>query len=79
VGGHAALVNETPDGLATRFNRESSVLDRREWNLDDGTAPFYGSYRCADGRCISVGCIEPPYYSALARVLGLSADPVFAN
>ena len=28
----------------------------------DGGAPFYNVYACADGRYMSVGCIEPHFY-----------------
>jgi alpha-methylacyl-CoA racemase len=45
----------------------------REANLLDGAAPFYDSYRCADGRYVAVGAIEPAFFAALLRGLGL--DP----
>lgn len=45
-------------------------------NPTDGRAPFYGSYRCADGRWYAVGAIEPPFYTALLDALGLhDVDP----
>ena len=37
----------------------------------DGGAPFYRSYLCKDGRSISVGAIEPHFYSQLLDILGL--------
>lgn len=42
-------------------------------NLLDGGAPFYDTYTCADGRFMAIGAIEPPFYAALLRGLGL--DP----
>jgi alpha-methylacyl-CoA racemase len=53
--------------------------DRRGVNLLDGGAPFYRAYRCADGKYVAVGCLEPQFYAALLRVLGLVGDPVFAD
>jgi alpha-methylacyl-CoA racemase len=49
--------------------------DRRE-NLLDGAAPFYDTYRCADGKWIAVGALEPQFYAILRERAGLS-DPVF--
>ncbi len=42
-------------------------------NLLDGGAPFYATYRCADGHWIAVGAIEPQFYAALLERMGL--DP----
>ena len=47
--------------------------DRPDSNLLDGHAPFYDTYRCADGRYVAVGALEPQFYAALLTVLGL--DP----
>jgi len=46
----------------------------RGTNLLDGAAHFYGVYRTADARYLSVGAIEPEFYAALLDGLGL--DPV---
>ncbi len=48
----------------------------RQDNLLDGGAPFYGSYACKDGRFVSVGPIEPQFYSVLREKLQLT-DPIF--
>jgi alpha-methylacyl-CoA racemase len=41
-----------------------------------GRAPFYGVYPCADGKWFSVGAIEPKFYAAMLRILGLDdVDP----
>ncbi|MBK7720914.1 MAG: CoA transferase [Austwickia sp.] len=42
-------------------------------NLLDGGSPFYDCYRCADGRYVAVGALEPAFYAALISGLGL--DP----
>jgi len=41
-------------------------------NLLDGGAPFYGTYRCADG-WMAVGAIEAPFFAVLLDKLGI--DP----
>jgi alpha-methylacyl-CoA racemase len=40
-------------------------------NLLDGAAPFYGCYRCADGKWVAVGAIEPQFYALLMQMLEL--------
>jgi alpha-methylacyl-CoA racemase len=45
--------------------------DERGANLLDGGAPFYGTYETADGRCISLGALEPKFFKLLAEALGL--------
>jgi alpha-methylacyl-CoA racemase len=47
--------------------------DERGTNLLDGGAPFYDTYRTADGRHIAVGALEPKFYAELLARLGL--DP----
>ncbi len=39
--------------------------DRRGTNLLDGGAHFYRTYRCADGKYVAVGAIEPQFYATL--------------
>ena len=46
--------------------------------LVDSSAPFYDVYRCRDGRWISVAAMEPPFYAAFLRALGLEDDLDFA-
>jgi alpha-methylacyl-CoA racemase len=45
--------------------------DEREANLLDGGAPYYGTFRCSDGKWISIGSLEPQFYSLLLDKLGL--------
>ena len=39
-----------------------------------GAAPYYGVYETADGGYLAIGAIEPPFFGALLKVLGLD-DP----
>ena len=45
--------------------------DRRGDNLLDGAAPFYRTYRTADGGFMAVGALEPQFYGELLDALGL--------
>jgi len=53
--------------------------DQRGANLLDGAAPFYDSYECADGKYISIGSIEPQFFSVLLEKTGLANDPDFTR
>ena len=44
-------------------------------NLLDGGAPFYDTYRTADGGFVAVGALEPAFYRDLLAGLGLASDP----
>ncbi|PWR09226.1 carnitine dehydratase [Micromonospora acroterricola] len=44
-------------------------------NLLDGGAPFYDTYRTADGGYLAVGALEPAFYAALLTGLGFADDP----
>ncbi|MGD9549574.1 MAG: CaiB/BaiF CoA transferase family protein [Burkholderiaceae bacterium] len=46
-------------------------------NLLDGGAHFYDTYECADGQWISIGSLEPQFYTLLLEKLGIT-DPDFA-
>ncbi len=43
----------------------------RESNQLDGGAPYYRVYECRDGKFMAVGAMEPQFYSAFVKVLGL--------
>ncbi|MEE1865092.1 CaiB/BaiF CoA transferase family protein [Pseudomonas auratipiscis] len=47
-------------------------------NLHD-SSHFYSTYRCADGEFITLGSIEPQFYTLLLEKLGLADDPRFAR
>jgi alpha-methylacyl-CoA racemase len=46
----------------------------RESNFLDGGAHFYGVYECSCGHFISIGSIEPQFYTLLREHAGLSDD-----
>lgn len=50
---------------------DGSWIDRPGSNALDGGAPFYRTYRCADGKYVAVGAIEPPFYERLIAGLEL--------
>jgi len=76
----AAMTDGTALLLAMTYGLLGQGLwqDRPAANLLDGGAPFYRTYRCADGGHVAVGAIEPQFYAALLRVLELTGDPLFA-
>ena len=43
-------------------------------NLLDGSVPFYRVYRCADGRFVAAGALEPKFYRELLDVTGLGGE-----
>jgi alpha-methylacyl-CoA racemase len=45
---------------------------QRGTNLFDGSAPFYTTYECADGRFVAVGALEPQFWAQLLSGLGLA-------
>lgn len=45
-------------------------------NSGDGGAHFYEVYRCADGKYVTVGAMEPQFYALLRERCGLT-DPAF--
>jgi alpha-methylacyl-CoA racemase len=47
--------------------------DARGSNLLDSGAAFYDSYRCADGRYVAVGALEPEFFAVLKARLRLAA------
>ena len=53
--------------------------DQRGTNFLDTGAPFYDAYETADGTFVSVGAIEPQFYTLLLDKLGLASDPLFSR
>jgi alpha-methylacyl-CoA racemase len=49
------------------------VGNERGANMLDSGAHFYDTYRCADGRHVAVGAIEPQFHAELLARLGLDA------
>ena len=76
--GHGQVVDAAiTDGvinLMAHFLAQSqrgSFQERRESNMLDGGVPWYGVYATADGRYMSVGAIEPQFFSVFVDRLGL--------
>lgn len=53
--------------------------DERGVNLLDSGAHFYDTYETSDGKWISIGSIEPQFYTLLLDKTGLTDDPAFAR
>jgi len=58
------------------FRAEGVHGPERGSNRLDGGAHFYDVYKCADGKWIALGSIEPQFYALLREKAGLS-DPMF--
>ncbi len=73
------------DGAALLSTLNHGWLASGQWNtragtnMGDGGAPFYNTYRCADGQFVSIGAIEPAFYRELLQRTGLQEDPAFAQ
>jgi alpha-methylacyl-CoA racemase len=70
------------DGVGTLMAPVLSLWSRGDWvdardaNFMDGAAPFYRTYETSDGRYVAVGAVEPEFYVALLRGLGIDdLDP----
>ena len=68
-----AMVDGVATLLAPYFGmvRAGTWHDRREANLLDGAAHFYGVYATADGGHFAVGAMEPKFYAELCDRLGV--------
>jgi alpha-methylacyl-CoA racemase len=66
-------------GMLHGFLEQGAWRDERGVNLLDGGAPFYDTYRCADGGWVAVGALEPQFYAALLEALGMAGDEEIAN
>jgi alpha-methylacyl-CoA racemase len=70
------------DGAATLMTMMYTLKAMGQWssergsNLLDGAAHFYDTYRCRDGKWLSVGAIEPQFYALLLEKTGIT-DPAF--
>ena len=49
--------------------------DSRESNGTDGGTPYYGVYRCADGKFVALGAIEKQFFAELMDRLGITDFP----
>lgn len=73
VDGSANLMN-----LLLSLNASGAMPVERGQGLLDGPY-WYGTYRCADGRHITLGSLEPQFHAELVALLGLADDPLFAK
>ena len=71
----AAIVDGTVSLMAlfSGFLANGSMSLDPKRSLMGGAAPFYRCYRCADGRDISVGPLEPQFYAELISRTGAPA------
>jgi len=65
----ALLMSMAPSGNL-KTERGKSLLDGPHWCR---------SYACADGRYLTVQCLEQKFYHTFLSVLGLKDDPAFAD
>ncbi|HKB54612.1 MAG TPA: CaiB/BaiF CoA-transferase family protein [Ramlibacter sp.] len=71
----AAMVDGASSLMAMFYGLLAQGLwrDERGVNILDSGAPWYDTYRCSDGRYVSVGAIEPKFFTQLARKLEIDA------
>jgi len=76
----AAMVDGAALLMANIFSRRAAGVwtNERGDNALDGGAHWYGAYECADGKYISIGAIEPQFYSALLEKCGID-DPALRS
>src|SRR5919205_3873096 len=83
----AAIVDGTAhlNAMTTAFLASGGYREERAANLLDGGVPYYDVYATSDGRHMSVGALEPPFYDVLVDRLGIAdtapdrADPGTAD
>jgi alpha-methylacyl-CoA racemase len=61
------------------FSQFGSWTAERNSNVVDGGAPYYGTYETRDGKFVAVGAMEPQFYEALLRALGLADESLPAQ
>jgi alpha-methylacyl-CoA racemase len=69
----AAMVDGATSLMAMfhEFRTMGIWREERGANLLDGGAPFYTTYRTADGGYVAVGALEPQFYAEMVEGLGL--------
>ncbi|ANP44832.1 CaiB/BaiF CoA transferase family protein [Candidatus Viadribacter manganicus] len=68
IDGAASLM-----GMMVGATRTGSLAREPNANILSGGAPFYRTYRCADGRYIAIGAIEPQFYTRFIEAMELQA------
>lgn len=74
VDGSASLMAMHHGALAAGW-----WFEERGTNLFDGSAPFYSTYRTADGQWMAVGALEPQFYARLLEGLGIGGEELPAQ
>lgn len=76
----AAMVDGTAHmmNLIMSLRAFGEVTDERGQSILDGPH-WFDTYECEDGNFVSIGSLEPQFYSLLLEKLGLTDDPVFKN
>jgi alpha-methylacyl-CoA racemase len=69
----AAIVDGTAhlNAMTSAFLASGGYQERRGANLLDGGVPYYDVYETSDGKHVSVGALEPQFFTALITTLGL--------
>ncbi|MDP1026865.1 CaiB/BaiF CoA-transferase family protein [Sphingomonas sp. KR1UV-12] len=68
------------DGVSSMMTMFAGLIPSGRITLDrarnplGGSAPYYRTYLCADGREMSVGALEPQFWAEVVRILGIEAD-----
>ncbi|WP_405904098.1 CoA transferase [Streptomyces sp. NBC_00656] len=77
----ASMVDGTALLLAMTYGflGQGAWREERASNRLDGGAPYYRTYRCADGGHMAVGCVEPQFYADMLNTLGLTDDASFSD
>lgn len=72
----AAMVDGVPAlmGLTHMMFARNHWSNERESNMLDGGAPFYRCYETSDGKYLSVGPLEPKFFSQLLVRIGLDLE-----
>jgi alpha-methylacyl-CoA racemase len=71
------------DGVSSLMTMFAGLTPSNAASIDpdrgvlNGAAPFYRSYRCADGTDIAIGALEPRFYTELIEKIG--APPEYRN
>ncbi|MFC3078158.1 CaiB/BaiF CoA transferase family protein [Phenylobacterium terrae] len=60
------------------FKAQGIWSGERRANMLDGGAHYYDTYRCRDGKWVSIGSIEPQFYALLLEKTGVN-DPEFSK
>lgn len=73
----AAMVDGVTSLLSMTYGFHAAGFwnDERGTNLLDGGAPFYDTYRCADGEYVALGALEPQFWALVVQTLALEDLP----